>query len=349
MNTITREQAIAGSPDDKYLYLDQLLIPHPALTTISSAVQRAMTPSSGIILVVGPSGVGKTTFAKIFIKTLLTRYHSELEEDPDCIPAALVPIPPHDSGKEFNFVLFYQHGCRALLAPCPTRDARTPLIGYDEERSTRCIFENALQRRKVRHLILDEAAHFTQSGTEAVKYGNLLKGFADRANMNVLLLGAFGSEEVVDSTGQLARRVLVEPFPRYHDTPDDRKAFGQAVKSYADKIPLPDPPDLKPHIRELFTTSCGAFGTAADIIKRSVRLCAIDGDRWTYEHLRESCPSQEAQAVMGAEIIDGEERLRHYLRFRHSPQYKTEADFNAERIKRHAQGQQAKNGRRGGR
>ena len=349
MNTITREQAIAGSPDDKYRYLDDLFFPHPALTAVTTAVRRAMTPSSGIILVVGPTGVGKSTFAKKFLETLLAQYRSELEEDPSIIPAAMFTIPPHDSAREFNFVLFYQRGCIALCAPCPTRDAKAPLIGYDEERSTRCIFENALQYRKVRHLFLDEIAHFTQSNTEAVMYGNLLKGLADRAGMNVLLLGAYGSEEIIDSTGQLARRILPVPFERYHDTPDERQAFAQVVKSYAAKIPLAEPPDLKPHIRELFTASCGVFGTAASIIKNSVRLCAIDGGRWKYEHLREASPSEESQKIIGNEITAGEEKLRTYLRSRQPLQYKTEADFKADFIKGVAQRKQPKNGRGGAR
>jgi hypothetical protein len=61
----------------------------------------------------------------------------------------------------------------------------TLVLGYDSERSIRCIFENVLQYRNVRYLIIDEAMHFTQQATDPVMYGNLLKELADRAEIEV--------------------------------------------------------------------------------------------------------------------------------------------------------------------
>jgi energy-coupling factor transporter ATP-binding protein EcfA2 len=311
--SINRLQAIAGSPDDKFRYLESLFFEHPTLNTLSNAVDRAMTPSSGIVLVVGPTGVGKSTFARTYLKRLLTSYQSEIQEDPSCIPAALVTLHPHDSAREFNFVLFYQRACAALQAPCFLEDAKTPLLGYDSERSTRCMFENALLYRKVRHLIIDEAIHFTQSNTNPVMYGNLLKGLADRAGMNVLLIGAYGSEQLVESTDQLARRILVEHFPRYHDTSMECRAFAQAIKSYAACFPFEQIPDLAPHIPMLFAGSCGLIGYGFSILKGAVRMSALKGNKWSDECLFKSMPSKKAQHKVAYRTVVGEDAAQEYL------------------------------------
>jgi hypothetical protein len=260
---LTREQAIAGSAKDKILYMDSLVIPHKKLKKLVSELRLLMTAGVGlsVTIVIGPGGIGKSSLGRKQLEYLLQHYAIEIQEDPSVIPAVMVEVDPPDKEGEINFTLLYSRLCSGLLAPSALdgfsipRDPSDLLINL--ARTSRLMFESAVKGRSLRHLILDEAIHFAQSSTDPLHYGNLLKSLSNRSGFNLLLLGAYGSEELIEASGQLARRVSVLHYDRYTSSKDDYLEYASFIKSVAAEMPYRFEIDLEKHIEYLFD---GTFG-----------------------------------------------------------------------------------------
>jgi energy-coupling factor transporter ATP-binding protein EcfA2 len=315
MNSITLEQAKAGSTEVKGAYMRSLRFSHSNLDSVVQRVKNCMISSTGLSLtvVVGPTGVGKSTFARLQAEALLERYESEIREDPSFIPVVLSEIDAADQ-KEINWVLFYNRICedlRSLFTDDATNQSGSPL---DAVKSSRMRFERALRNRRVRHLLLDEAVHLVDSNSDPLHYGNLLKSLGNRGNMNLLLIGAYGSEQLVHSSDQLARRTAIVHFPRYQETQDDFDCFTQFIKEFATHIPLAEQVDLKPYVTKLFEAHIGLPGWAAETIIRTVLESSEQGNKWNEDALWHSFPSEEAHDKIAFETLEGEQRIKSFLR-----------------------------------
>lgn len=340
---ISLEQALQGSPTEKGKYLRSLRFMHRNLQSVMDEVQRHMTPFAGLstTIVVGPTGVGKSTFSALQAELLLKLNEVEIREDPGAIPVVLNEVDAAD-GKEINWSLFYQHLLQDLHTVCPdfpigaTNSEGKPI---DVVKSYRRMFENALRERKVRHLILDEAVHFADSSTEPLQYGNLLKSLANRTNMNLLLVGAYRSEMLVKASGQLGRRIGVVHFPRYRDNQDDFDAFTRFIKEFAEHIPLPFKVDLSKYVMHLFTAHFGLPGWAAETLIAAVNQCASEGSvKWKDEYVINACPSPEAFDSVSLETLEGEANVERYLKSPHPRTYPTEDEMRARLVARKANG-----------
>lgn len=329
---MTKEEAILGSPVDKAEYMKNLCFSHRNLEKALAEVQLLMTPGAGLSVtaLVGSTGVGKTTFAKLMVRRLLEQYSVEIQENATCIPAVLNEVAA-PGGKEFNWQLFYQHCLRDMLVPNwadPLMEStRSPVESSDDRvRGYRLAFEDALRNRSVRHLLLDEVVHFIDSATDPLQYGNLMKSLANRSSMNLLLIGAYGSEKLVGASGQLARRIAVVHYERYYDTPEDHAAYGDFVYSLQESIPLREPVNLEPHVGLLFEGTIGLVGLTAEIVRRAVVAAAVAGGEWKDEYLFKSMLSPAAFERVVTETLPGEERIAPFLTSSKPPVYPSLAE-----------------------
>ncbi|MFM0629366.1 ATP-binding protein [Paraburkholderia xenovorans] len=336
--SITYEQALHGSPDDKGKYIASLRFMHRNLQNVLNEVERHMIPSAGlsITIVAGPAGVGKTTFAGLETELLLKLYDVEIRENPGVIPVVLSSIDAAD-GKEINWQLFYQHlldDLHTLSPDVPTQRDGQPVDGV---KSYRVTFEKALRNREVRHVLLDEAVHLTDSRTDPLQYGNLLKSLANRGCMNLLLVGAYGSEKLVRASGQLARRTSVIHFPRYLANQDDFDAFTQFIKDLAKELPLPFKIDLGKYVETLFDAHLGIPGYAVKTLVRSVIACAYDGCKsWKDEYVWNALPSIAEYETIATETLEGEQNIKPYLSSPTPIVYPSEAELLTGRAARRA-------------
>jgi predicted AAA+ superfamily ATPase len=331
MSSITFQQALHGSPNEKGEYIASLRFMHRNLERVLGEVERHMIPSAGLSLtvVVGPAGVGKTTFAGLETEMLLKLYDAEIRENPGVIPVVLSSIDAAD-GKEINWQLFYQHLLDDLHTLSPDVPAQRDGQPVDVVKSYRVTFQKALLNRKVRHVLLDEAVHLTDSRTEPLQYGNLLKSLANRGSMNLLLVGAYGSEKLVRASGQLARRTSVVHFPRYMANQNDFDAFTQFIKDLAKELPLPFEVDLGKYVETLFDAHLGIPGYAVKTLVRSVIACAYDGcNSWKDEYVWTALPSRAEYETIATETLEGEENIKPYLSSATPITYPSEAELLA--------------------
>ncbi|MGF6837904.1 energy-coupling factor transporter ATP-binding protein EcfA2 [Paraburkholderia youngii] len=330
---ITREQAIAGSPSDKENYMNSIRIPHRNQTSVLSDVDNRMKPGAGlsITIVVGPTGVGKTTLGKMELNKLLSAYAIKIQEDANIIPAFMSEVDaPAPNSKEINWALQYTRLCHDLVAPGPLDGINLAAsmkmeMPLDYVKCGQLMFEHALRARETHHLILDEAVHLSCTKTDPQEYGNLLKSLSNRARFHLLLLGAYGSEKIQIASGELARRVKVVHYQRYKETEADFKEYCIFVKSFVEHFPLNCEVDIKDRLEYLFLGTFGLPGLTIDVLKEAVKACVVHGgSEWRDKYLLASMPSIEAQRKIAKDTINGERNVLPFLQQDKEHAYLTE-------------------------
>jgi len=346
MNTattkLTKEAATQGTAEMKERWLKSLCFGHHYMRQTAEAVSRLMTPGANgtITLVVGPTGVGKSTLARALLKQFLLRYISEIHEDAGCIPAILAEVPPATGGV-FDWPLFYRELGDRLLVPMWDETVATRPLPLSSETAT--VFEKlpslrfaamrALKRRKTRHIFLDECVHLTDSDTSPLEYGNLLKSLANLPGMNLLMLGAYGAQALVEASAQLSRRVSVVHYPRYPYTPWGREQYGLFLHSLQANIPLPYEVDLMQYGDVLCRGTCGLTGVTADVVCKAVNNAVADlhagGRKWRDEFLLSAMLTERQHETILRDCLVGEENILKYLPTSTEPNYQTEESLLA--------------------
>ncbi|WMY11751.1 ATP-binding protein [Paraburkholderia phenoliruptrix] len=331
-----RDQATAGSPEDKSRYMMTLHLPHRNFDAVEREVRTCMVAGTGlaIILVVGPPGVGKTTFGRYRLRQLLRSYAVPIRENAGFIPAVMVDLDVAEKNREVNWALLYSRLCSALLAPSPLDGYTVERVDqepYDVFRNGKLMLEAALKNRGLQHLILDEVVYLTKSSTDPFYYGELLKSLSNRSGFNLLLLGAYGSEELSVASGPLARRTIVIQYPRYKETDDDYREYCTFVAGLLPLLPYRFEVDIEKHVEYLFTACIGLPGLTVDVIKEACSRC--DENRradWDEKYLFKSMPSKEAHKKLLTDTLIGERNIEDYLRREAIQGYMSEKDVKTQ-------------------
>ncbi len=241
------------------------------------------------------------------------------------------------SGGVFDWPLFYRELGDKVLVPMwdesvPVRPGPLPTAPettFDRLPSMRFAAMRALKRRKTRHIFLDECVHFTDSNAEPLEYGNLLKSFANLPSTNLLMLGAYGSQALVEASAQLSRRVSVVHFPRYPSTEKGREDYGFLLNSLEANIPLPYKVNLMQFSDLLFRGTCALGGITADVVRKTVINAATDMQNnkartWKDEYLFSAMPSEKQHETILTDCLIGEKDILKYLPNVTEPTYSSE-------------------------
>ncbi|WP_175981003.1 hypothetical protein [Burkholderia sp. BCC1630] len=181
------------------------------------------------------------------------------------------------------------------------------------------------------HQHLDEVLHLTNTNTDPKQYANLLKSLSNRTGFNLLLLGAYGCEELAVASGQIARRIVVVHYPRYTESREDFTEYCVAVKSFAELLPVRCNVDLGNCMDYLFRGTFGILGQTFDILKEATKPCIADGERkWRDEYIHSVMPSEEAQKKIARETFHGEMDIVPYLRGSEKHAYVDAAQIRAD-------------------
>jgi hypothetical protein len=325
----------------KLTHFKEYAVSHPQLVQVDQVLMRAIREPAGFahVLVYGPSGVGKTTM----IRQITRRFHQMQNASQtsmsnyrngssDPVPLLLLETRPPDGGA-FNRTDYYRTALKLLGEPFYERRllvdidteqtwekkgrTRSKATQFNDSPELRQALEEAMTRRGVRAVILDEAQHLMKVGSGA-SGGKLLdqldwiKSMTNVTGVLHILIGTYELLNFRNLSGQASRRGLDLHFPRYlfqHE--QDCQDFQGVLLALLKQVPLStDIPALMQHWFYFYERSIGCVGVLKDWLIRAVAAALHDGnDTLTLERLEEHALSLSQCERMALDAIEGEQKL----------------------------------------
>lgn len=277
-------------------YFEQrCLIEHPRLReALDHILQTVCPPGEGasmrrpgtMILVIGPSRVGKTTLIRLLEERLLAQARSQMERDPEFIPFASITAAGVDASR-FDWRTYYRAVLRGLQDPFV--DGKVARI---RERELREAMESALLQRRPIAVIVDEAHHLakTSSGRHLQDQLDQLKYFENLTGVSHVLVGTYDMRPFRKVNAQLACRSVDVHFPRYDAAKEeDCQIFQSVLWALQRQLPVEKEPQLVTHWEFLYARSIGCIGLVKMHLNRALNLSLTEGAKTvTLRHLRQT-------------------------------------------------------------
>ena len=232
-------------------YFEQrCLISHPRLQeALEATIQAICPPGEGastrrpgtMVLVIGPSRVGKTTLIRLLEERLLAMSKADMLSDSSFIPFASILAAGPDTSR-FEWAEYYRAVLRAFHDPFV--DGKVARI---RSRELREAMEMALCERKPLAIIVDEAHHLASaaSGSRLQSQLNHLKHFENATGVSHILVGTYEMRPFRKANAQLACRSVDVHFPRYDATIEqDAQVFQSVLWALQRQLPVEKEPHL---------------------------------------------------------------------------------------------------------
>ena len=265
-----------------YFY-EKVIVEHRLLAATFTVIKQAIHFSAGqrVILLCGPTGVGKTTLRRALVKALINEALPQLETNPGLIPVVIVnAIAP--GLRQFDWVDYYTRALTALNEPLIehkvfyddkfdygagiSRDHRGRLVirSTIAQRDLRSALEKCLKHRRPQVFIVEEGQHLQKiaGGRTLLDQMDTIKSLTDNSNTLHLLIGPYDLLNLTNLSGQLSRRTRLYHFPRYHvaECQEDLVSFKRVLKSFQQHLPLLEAPNLLQKWEYIYERSLGCVG-----------------------------------------------------------------------------------------
>ena len=280
---------------------------------------------NSIVIVLGPTGVGKTTLlAKIRQLLGATAAAEAPAESARLAVVAMEATPP-----ESRTFSWRSHFKRLLLemndplVDCKRRvhsADRAPQMmpAYPNDRGVTADYhyavEQALRYRRPSAVLIDEAQHLfaLASGRSLEDQFNVVKALANRCNTVHVLCGTYDLLRIRNLSGQLSRRSIDIHLPRYDVAKvADRRTFGKILRTFAEQMPLSEQPDLTRHWEYLYERSIGCVGILKDwLVKAFSTAVRRSASTLSLKHLEKYALSVSQCDRLIEEATRGEAQFR---------------------------------------
>jgi hypothetical protein len=300
---------------------DERVIAHPALESVFKALETVVRQPGAIplVIVVGPSGVGKSTLVRKLHQKILNESVATMKSDPGVIPIVLVVAISPDKGA-FDWTDFYERFLKAANEPMIANKEFDTVEGETQRRekkgshrALRRAVEQCIRHRGTKIVIVDEAQHLSKvlNARRLQDQMDAIKSLADLAGAQFVMVGTKELFTLLNQNGQLARRTRCIHFPRYRlDSASDRQSFLNILGTFEARLPVQAAGILVKHSEYIYERCLGCVGTLKDWLKLAVRQ-TIDAGRSSLDlkDLENTALSNESLIQMLQEIREGEAKI----------------------------------------
>lgn len=303
-------------------------IRHALLDQALADVQRLVDypHAESVVVLVGPSGVGKSLVIKALERHLLTKYAAEIADDPGFIPFLSVKLNAPLDGN-FNWKDFF---IRTLLGGGEVQVDRKRSSGFEAQLDGHAVsavgslvreelrrsLESMVHNRRVKAILADEASAmlYQRAGMKRTLPFDILKCLAIELRIPMILSGAYDLLGIREGTGQLLRRSEIIHFRRYSFSGrvgdvSHRQVFADVLATLLSAMDIPQETGLSEQVDFFFAKSIGCVGVLKDWLARSMAAAIASGGRLTNTLLMRHALSNRDLIKMAAEADFGERAL----------------------------------------
>ncbi|QWI19366.1 hypothetical protein EXW48_26770 [Bacillus wiedmannii] len=281
------------SINERVTYFGNLTVNHKTMQdTMDTVLENIFKPAgASIIMVFGPSGVGKTTLKRLVEVKIIEKVMPKLESEPGMIPVTGIELVSPDLGN-FNWKDYYKRALQALKEPLIEHKisfekvindgGEKKYFSHTDPRTApqyRESLEKAFNYRKPLAFIIDEAQHFAKmtSGKRVQDQLDSIKSIANITGITHVLIGTYDLINFTNLSGQLSRRTVDINFPRYTLEQEDVVYFQRIIYSLQRKLPLANQMDLLKHWEFIYERTVGCVGILKNWLERCLYGVLSDG------------------------------------------------------------------------
>jgi hypothetical protein len=309
-------------------YFETKLVAHQKLKEAHDALLHAIRYPAGasLILVFGPTGVGKTTLRSRIERQLIQDTEADPMTSPGHIPVIGMEAASPDSGN-FSWKDYYTRALLALDEPMITEKISYELRGILRDSQGQLVIqrnltvpdlrralEKCLHHRRPRAFLVDEAQHFKKmtSGRRLLDQMDNLKSLASMTNTVHVLIGTYELLGLRHLSAQLSRRSIEIHFPRYQaDSAQDLTEFQKLLRTLQRHLPLLEEPDLEGRYEYFYERCLGCTGMLKTWLNRALAAALEAGERTlTQERCERHAEPLQTLKHMIREIREGEQSLQ---------------------------------------
>jgi AAA domain-containing protein len=306
-------QLLSQSSATRLAHFERCVIEHPFLSEAVLSVQRAVCMPGAeegyrrlgcMVLVMGPSRVGKTTLIDLLEQELTKSWQERMQRDPGFIPFVRITTDGSGTGR-FDWKDYYLSILQQLRDPF-LRMKKVSTVARDLREAA----EEALLHRKTEIIIVDEAHHLTKarSGRRLQDHLDHLKYFENKTGLSHVLVGTYEMRPFRTVNAQLACRSLDIHFPRYNAALEQERAiFKSILWARPRQLPVERELDLLSEWEWFYARSLGCVGLLKQQLNQALGLAlAEEAKTVTLAHLRKTALHKEKADVALEAILEGE-------------------------------------------